>query len=112
MKHTEHNDVCDWTAVTSDKPNPDSFVGFAIESLGKGTLHGLRHPSNESSNGWYIWFGEYSENEDFFSPVSVKDIGNYLDSKVMEYLDLPAGYRFTVEKNKFEDVWFDEGLLI
>ncbi|WP_420401327.1 immunity protein Imm33 domain-containing protein [Flagellimonas sp.] len=103
--------VCEWQNVQPQKPNPDSVVGLAISSLQNGILHGLRHPSKLNSNGWFIWCGEYSKDKDFFSPVCVKDLTNYLDSDILEYLDLPSGYRFLIDGTNYEDVWYDKKLL-
>jgi hypothetical protein len=61
--------------------------------------------------GWYIWCGrECSEDPDFFSPLCVEHLGRHLP-EVVEYLDLPPGYRLLIDGNDFEDVWFDYALL-
>jgi hypothetical protein len=111
MKNRNQETICEFMKVNPDKPNPDSIIGLAIKSLGKGIIHGLRHHSKQNSNGWYIWSGEYSKDEDFFHPICVKYIENYLDKKVIEYLDLPSGYRFLIDGDNYEDIWFDEKLL-
>lgn len=111
MRSKGQDIVCEWIGVTSDKPDEDSLTRFAMESIGRGILQGLRRPSNEKSNGWYIWFGDYSEANDFFSPISVKDLGDYLNSNVIDYLDLPTGYRFLIDGDNYENVWFDKELL-
>jgi len=102
--------VCEWAGVSPVPPKPNSKVGIAIGSLGKGTIHGLRHPESGDTNGWYIWCGELSTADDFFSPLHVEHLGEHLPA-VLEYLDLPPGYRFLIDGNDFEDVWFDEALL-
>lgn len=111
MKVRKEQTVCEWMNTNPDTPKPDSIIGLAINSLGKGEINGLRHPKSNTSSGWFIWSGEYSENENFFSPVCMKHLNKYLDDKVIEYLDLPSGYRFLVAGNNYEDVWFDEKLL-
>ena len=35
---------------------------------------------------------------------------NYLP-QIIEYLDLPPGYRFLIDDNGYEDVWFDPKLM-
>lgn len=102
--------VCEWVGVAPSPPKPNTKVGIALGSLGKGIIHGLRHPVTEDTNGWYIWCGELSTAEDFFSPLHVKHLVDYLPA-VMEYLDLPPGYRFLIDSNDFKDVWFDNALL-
>jgi hypothetical protein len=70
----------------------------------------LRHPVSGDASGWYIWCGEPSDAADFYSPLHVEHIAEYLP-EVTEYLDLPPGYRFLIDGNNYEDVWFDASLL-
>jgi hypothetical protein len=51
-----------------------------------------------------------SQNDDFFSPLHVEHIVEYLP-EVKEYLDLPPGYRFLIDGYNYEDVWFEQELL-
>lgn len=111
MKKRKEQTVCEWMEVSPEIPRPDSIVGLAINTLGHGTIYGLRHPVIENSNGWYIWCGEYSNEEDFFSPVCIEHIEDYLGHHILEYLELPPGYRFLMDGNNYEDVWFDKQLL-
>jgi len=112
LKRPKKETVCEWMDTTPDKPKPDSIIGLAInDSLGKGIINGLRHPKEGSSNGWYIWSGEFSESADFFSPICYEHLKNHLDTTIIEFLDLPPGYRFLVNGKDYEDVWFDETLL-
>lgn len=103
--------VCEWVGAISSPPKPNTKVGIALGSLGKGTINGLRHPEVGDTNGWYIWCGEFSTADDFFSPLHVEHLSEYLPA-VVEYLDLPPGYRFLIDGNNFEDVWFDPALLV
>jgi hypothetical protein len=105
-KHT----ICEWVGATPDPPKPLSKVGLALGSLGKGVVNGLRLPEVEDTNGWYIWCGELSQAEDFFSPLHVEHVVDHLPA-VLEYLDLPPGYRFLIDGDDYEDVWFDVSLL-
>lgn len=102
--------VCEWAGVTPVPPKSNSKLGIALGSLGKGPIHGVRHPEAGDTNGWYIWCGELSTAEDFFSPLHVEHLVDYLPA-VLEYLDLAPGYRFLIDGNDFEDVWFDRTLL-
>ena len=86
-------------------------LGIAIETIGKVPINGLRYKEENGTNGWYIWCGEeFSQADDFFSPLHIEHISEYL-SEVEEYLDLPSGYRFLIDGNKYEHVWCDEELL-
>ncbi|MGB1207094.1 MAG: immunity protein Imm33 domain-containing protein [Chitinophagales bacterium] len=85
-------------------------VGISLEVLkGKVPIHGLRHSITESTTGWYIWAGEYSEKDDFFQPYCIK----HLKKKcpwIMKYLGLAPSWRFLVTPD-YEDVWQDKELL-
>jgi hypothetical protein len=88
----------------------NSKVGLALSTLGKLPINGLRHPSTENMSGWFIWCGtELSEDREFFAPPHVW----HLEEKcleVLEFLGLPAGYRFLLAGD-YVDVWFDPELL-
>jgi hypothetical protein len=103
--------VCERFSLCPQTPHLDSVIGLAIASVGKGEINGLRHPIQGNSNGWYIWYGEYSNSDDFFSPVCIKHLNKYFNKDINEYLDLPIGFRFLIANN-YEDVWYDEKLLI
>ena len=50
------------------------------------------------------------QTEDFFSPLHLEHITEYLP-EVEEYLDLPPGFKFIIDDNNDEDVWYDKELL-
>jgi hypothetical protein len=118
MRITKHQTVCEWIGAEPSPPALGSKLGLAIGSLTHGPIHGLRHPPihglrhppTSGTSGWYIWCGELSEAEDFFSPLHVEHLAKYLPV-AMEYLALPPGYRFLVDGDDHEDVWFDASLL-
>ena len=112
MRIKKSQTVCEWMNTNPDKPEADSIVGLAIDSLNNGIIHGLRHPKKGNSNGWFIWAGEYSEDKNFFKPICYNHLAQYFDKNIIEFLSLPVGYRFLVDGSNYEDVWFDEKLLI
>jgi len=73
-------------------------------------IHGLRHPIENGTCGWYLWSGEYSEAADFFEPHHAKHL---FDKKpeVIKYLGLEPGSRFLIDNKGYEDLWFDKSLL-
>jgi hypothetical protein len=75
-------------------------------------INGLRHPEQGKIDGWYLWSGLEipQENNNFFSPVCVDHL---VDMKpiVLKYLGLPPGWRFQIDDQGYEDVWFDKTLL-
>lgn len=88
------------------------LIGVALKSFDNGQMpvNGLRHPvQNEQSVNWYIWAGEYSDAQDFFSPVHVSHLLQ-ICPKAISYLGLPPGWRFLFDDH-YEDVWYDESLL-
>jgi hypothetical protein len=96
--------------VSPVDPEPQSKVGIALETLAQRPINGLRHPLESDSNGWYIWCGEYSEAPDFFKPLHVEHLEEHLP-QVQKFLSLPPGYRFLIDDEGNEDVWFDDSLL-
>lgn len=81
-------------------------LGIAIETIGKMPINGLRHTPENGTCGWYIWCGEeMSEDADFFKPLHVSHISEFLP-EVEQYLSLPPGYRF-LAAGEYEDVWHD-----
>lgn len=103
-------DICASLGIDPVESEPMSKIGIAIQSLAQRPIHGLRHPAEGDTNGWYIWCGEYSEVDDFFQPVHTCHLPELLP-QVLKYLPLPPGYRFLVDDNGYEDVWYDETLL-
>jgi len=103
--------VIDLPDAEPSRPHPDAMLGLATETLRLKPLNGHRHPATEGSCGWYIWGGEkISEAANFFSPIPVKNVSDYLAS-VVPFLNLPPGYRFLIDSTGHTDVWFDETLL-
>ena len=92
-------------------PAPDHFiVGVGRGAGGRDRpTHGLRHPPEGDTTGWYIWTGEYSAAADFFERFHVEHLSEICPEAV-PYLALPPGWRFLVAPG-YEDVWWDEGLL-
>jgi hypothetical protein len=72
-------------------------------------IHGLRHPEEGDTSGWYIWAGEYSEDPDFFKPLHIIHLNEWCP-EIIKYLGLPPGWRFMYAPNH-EDVWEDKSLL-
>ena len=73
-------------------------------------LNGLRHKTEKGKICWYIWSGEYSENDDFFKPICAEHLLKR-NPKIIKYLGLDDGFRFLITESGYEDVWFDKKLL-
>lgn len=100
------------TALVTSMRGPDPIVGVSsslIDDDWGWPIHGLRHPPEGQTNGWYIWTGELSTDEDFFKPWHQ----SHLIQKIPElarFLSLPPGTRFLIAPDH-EDVWEDPSLL-
>jgi hypothetical protein len=110
MQFVRQKSICEWAQVQPQRPLPGSKIGIALSSLQKQPVHGMRIAPTETTSGWYVWCGELSEASDFFAPLHVEHLNEYLPAAV-EYLDLPPGYRFLIDDANYEDVWFDASLL-
>ncbi len=84
---------------------PEDIIGLAIKTIGQSPINGLRHKASNGACGWYIWCGEYSIADDFFKPVHLIHLEDYIP-EILPYLSLPTGYRF-LKANEYEDIWFD-----
>jgi hypothetical protein len=104
--------TCERLGLAALHPEPGSKLGISLKTVDSGLLplHGLRHPPEGGTNGWYIWAGEdtQSEEADFFDPLH---IGHRVESgsPVVPYLALPPGWRFVIAPS-YEDVWEDPSL--
>lgn len=100
------------TGHVSLTASSDQILGVSSSLLGSDwtwPIHGLRHPPEGQTNGWYIWTGDLSADEDFFKPMHQ----SHLVERVPELeplLILPPGMRFLIAPGH-EDVWEDLSLL-
>lgn len=72
-------------------------------------IHGLRHPPTDTTSGWYIWTGVYTEADDFFRPLHASHLVERCP-ELLPLLEFPPGSRFLIAPGH-EDVWHDPGLL-
>ena len=90
--------------------NKKLMIGIGSD-LNTDPIHGLRHPKEKGTTGWYIWTGEYSESNDFFKPICAEHLLQ-IRPDLIKYFGLDVGYRFLIDKKEYEDVWFDQKLII
>ena len=97
--------------VDPRRPNPDEMLGLAVDTVRMMPLNGLRYPPADGGSGWYIWGGEtMSQSADFFTPIQVRDLSDYVPN-IFPFLDLPPGFRFLTDTRGHQKVWFDGSLL-
>ncbi len=108
----KQKEICDKYGAPFSKIDPDEIIGIS-DGITQGLLpvNGLRHPANDTTTGWYIWAGDYSEDDDFFKPIHAKHaIEKY--PHIAPYLGLNQGWRFLIDPvNHHEDIWEDPSLL-
>ncbi|MDQ0877847.1 hypothetical protein QFZ77_006506 [Paenibacillus sp. V4I3] len=74
-------------------------------------INGLRIYPEGDTTGWYIWSGEeLSQDPDFFVPIHVEHIDEWVPN-IKKFLGLPAGWRFLIAGDYYEDIWFDPEIL-
>jgi len=107
--HIDRQKVICTTNNSTWKPiNKKLKIGVSAD-LDKDPINGLRHPSEKGTTGWFIWTGEYSEEDDFFKPICAEHLLQKRPD-IIKYLGLDIGYRFLADRNGYEDIWFDEKL--
>ena len=84
----------------------DERVGVAVTTLKCEPIYGVRRTNEDGSACWYIWGGPRSTATDFYQPLCAGHISDLIPM-VLPYLALPPGYKFIIDRNGFEDVWFE-----
>ncbi|MGE7960306.1 immunity protein Imm33 domain-containing protein [Pseudomonas sp. NPDC089530] len=86
---------------------PDDMIAVALATLGRSPIYGTRIALPEGGNvSWFIHCGDYSDADDFYQPVHTEHLPEMLP-RVMNYLCLPAGARFIIDDDGYEDVWME-----
>ncbi|MEI6950840.1 hypothetical protein V9K67_26910, partial [Paraflavisolibacter sp. H34] len=106
---SEQISTCQTHGAEYSPVDPFQIVGLA-DDLSQVSFNGLRHPVDNSS-GWFLWSGDYNDDDNFFKPYHIWHL-MYSKPEVLKYLGLASGYRFLIDDEGYEDVWFDESLLL
>ena len=93
----------DWNPI-----NKKLMIGSS-NNLDSDPINGLRHPKEGNATGWYIWTGKYSESEDFFKTICAEHLLQ-IRPQLIKYFGLNTGFRFLIDKDDYEDVWYDPDL--
>lgn len=72
-------------------------------------VHGLRHPPEGDTCGWYVWAGDLTDDPAFFVPMHVEHLVEAVP-EIAPYLPRPPGWRLLLADG-YEDVWEDPALL-
>ncbi len=73
-------------------------------------IHWVRINPEWNTSWWYLWTWEYSEDNDFFTPLCIWHIEEEKQN-ISKFLWLAPGWRFLIDANWYEDVWFDKSVL-
>lgn len=88
------------------KCNDEKKIGIAIGSMKNQPIRGKRYLQMDGTEGWFIWGGENSKEDDFFQSIHVAHI-NKLFPNIKKYLALAPGFTFIIDAEGYEDVWFN-----
>jgi hypothetical protein len=87
-------------------------IGISLNVKGStDIIHALRHPPEGDTTGWFIWAGDFLEENDFFKPLHVVHLMEWCPL-ILPYLGLQAGCRVLIAQGgNYVDVWEDKSLL-
>jgi hypothetical protein len=106
----EQLDVCRRVGVEHFPSRLDLRIGISKEFRTLNPpFHGLRHPPDGTTTGWYLWTGEFKTDADFFQPMCAEHLSTVAPD-LIKYLGLPPGWRFLIAPG-YEDLWWDKNLL-
>nr|WP_246164814.1 hypothetical protein [Pigmentiphaga aceris] len=84
---------------------PDDMVAIALASLDQSPIYGTRIVLPENGTiSWFIHAGEHSPSPDFYQALHATHLHELLP-QVVNYLCLPAGAKFIIDRAGYEDVW-------
>lgn len=84
---------------------PEAMVALAIGSLAQSPIYGTRIDLPENGTiSWFIHCGEHSDAADFYQALHATHLQEMLP-QVLDYLALPSGAKFILDREGYEDVW-------
>ena len=102
-------EICEKYQSKWNPINKKLMIGIGSD-LNSDPIQGLRRPKEKGITGWYIWTGEYSESDDVFKYIRTEQLLQ-IRPELIKYFGLDVGYRFLIDKNGYEDVWYDEEIM-
>ena len=102
----EQQRICDKYQLPAQPPEP--MVALAIGSLEQSPIYGTRIALPENGTmSWFIHCGEHSEALDFYQALHATHLQEMLP-QVLDYLALPSGAKFILDRQGYEDVWLEQ----
>lgn len=87
---------------------PEPMIALATGSLNQEPIYGTRIALPENGTiSWFIHCGAHSDALDFYQPLHAAHLQELLP-QVIDYLALPSGARFIIDRAGYEDVWVEE----
>lgn len=87
---------------------PEEKVAIALNALNDSPIYGTRIELPENGDiSWFFYCGKYSKADDFYQVIHTKHLYDKLP-EVVNYLYLPEGSKFIIDRNGYEDIWFDK----
>ena len=98
--------ICDKYGLPAQAP--EAMVALAIGSLAQSPIYGTRIALPENGTvSWFFHCGEHDDADDFYQPVHASRLPDMLP-QVVDYLALPSGAKFILDRDGYEDVWLEE----
>ncbi|MDU9405380.1 hypothetical protein RTH46_23120 [Pseudomonas sp. zfem004] len=86
---------------------PEERVAVAFNTLSESPIYGTRiRDAKEGGVSWFFYCGNHSDADDFYQALHAHHLIEDLP-EVVKYLYLPEGANFIIDRNGYEDVWFD-----
>ena len=85
-------------------------VGIALHTLNQSPIYGVHLRPEGDTSGWYFWGGEHSESADFYQAVHINHLPE-IASILLKYLALAPGFKFIIDDQGYEDVWFEPEII-
>ncbi|MEQ4923665.1 immunity protein Imm33 domain-containing protein [Proteus hauseri] len=86
---------------------PEEKVAVALNSLNDNPIYGTRIELPEAGTiSWFFYCGEFSDSDDFYQVIHTSHLDKALP-EVVNYLYLPEGSRFIIDRSGYEDIWFE-----
>ncbi len=107
-------EICNKYGLKFEPCDLNLKVGITLDIKEKSKffpIHALRHPAQGDTTGWYIWAGDYSDDDDFYKPLHASHLEDFCPL-IIPFLGLAAGSRVLIAENgNYVDVWEDLKLL-
>ncbi len=106
LPDAQQNEICSKYSILPQLP--DGHVAVALGTLGLNPIYGTRIKLPENGTiSWFFYCGEHSEVDDFYQAIHTQHLQQELP-EVIKYLYLPEGSKFIIDREGYEDVWFEK----